>query len=61
MEKWGLGSALDLDFYAELIVGMTLATVEGLLDKRIGETDAALDALATFTMGGFEKVLGGSD
>lgn len=57
MEKWGLGTSVDVDFYAELIVGMTLATVEGLLDGRIAETDAALDELATFTMGGFEKAL----
>lgn len=50
LEKMGFDEQVsDLAIYAELIVGMTLTVTEGVLDKRIKDKDAAIDALVHVT------------
>lgn len=50
LETMGLAEHVeDLGIYAELIVGMTLTVTEGVLDKRIEDKDAAIDALVHVT------------
>ncbi len=54
-ERWGLQTSLpDLNIYAEILVGMTLAAAEGVVDKRIENLDLLLDELAHFTVAGLQ-------
>jgi len=53
LERMGLGQVYpDLAIYSELIVGMVLALVEGVIDKRVSDLDLALDELAHMTVSG---------
>ena len=44
----------DVEVHADLLVGLALSLVEGVMDKRIGDVDAAIEVAVKMTLAGIE-------